>query len=497
MASSETIHDLLIIGGGINGTGIAVDAAGRGLDVVLCEMDDLASGTSSASTKLIHGGLRYLEQYEFRLVREALSEREVLLRKAPHIIWPMRFQLPHRKHLRPRWMIRAGLYLYDFLGQRVTLPRSQAVTFDSQSPLVEELKKGFEYSDAWVDDARLVILNAVQARTLGAQVLTRTRCTELLMEGRLWKATLVNQLDGSYQTIYAKVLVNAAGPWVGSFAAEFLGHTKPHTVRLVKGCHIIVPRLYQNPEAFLLQNSDGRVVFVIPYEQDYTLIGTTEEEYAGDPGNAVISDWEIDYLISLVNECFKNKISREDILHNFCGVRPLIGSDERNASKVSRDYTLELDDKQAPALTIYGGKITTYRKLAEAAMKKLDEIFPALAEPWTKNIPLPGGDFTSVSALLQELQQKAPWLSKCIVQRWIKLYGSLARTLIDQAAGPADMGKDFGHGLYAREVDYLVTNEWALSAEDILWRRTKLGLRFTAEETAGLEAYLAAGREQK
>ena len=497
MTSSRTVHDLLIVGGGINGTGIAVDAAGRGLNVVLCEMNDLASATSSASTKLIHGGLRYLEQYEFRLVREALSEREVLLHKAPHIIWPMRFQLPHRKHLRPRWMIRAGLYLYDFLGHRVTLPRSQAITFDSQSPLVDELKNGFEYSDAWVDDARLVILNAMQARSLGAEVLTRTRCTELVMEDRLWKATLVNQLDGSYQTVYARALVNAAGPWVGSFAAELLGHTRPHTVRLVKGCHIIVPRLYQNPEAFLLQNSDGRVVFVIPYEQDYTLIGTTEEEYAGDPANAEISDWEIKYLISLVNECFRTKISRSSVLHNFCGVRPLIGSDEENASKVSRDYTLELDDKQAPALTVYGGKITTYRKLAEAAMKKLDGVFPGLAGPWTKAVPLPGGDFVSVPVLRKELQQKAPWLPGDIVERWIKLYGSLAYTIIGQATDLADMGRDFGHGLFAREIDYLVANEWALTAEDILWRRTKLGLRFTTEETAELEAYLAAGREQK
>jgi len=495
MTSSRIIHDLLIVGGGINGTGIAVDAAGRGLDVVLCEMNDLASATSSSSTKLIHGGLRYLEQYEFRLVREALSEREVLLRKAPHIIWPMRFQLPHRKHLRPRWMIRAGLYLYDFLGHRVTLPRSQAITFDAKSPLADELEKGFEYSDAWVDDARLVILNAMQARSLGAEVLTRTRCIELVMEDRLWKATLVNQLDGSYQTVYARALVNAAGPWVGSFAAELLGHTRPHTVRLVKGCHIIVPRLYPDPEAFLLQNSDGRVVFVIPYEQDYTLIGTTEEEYAGDPNSAQISDWEIEYLINLVNECFRTKISRRDVLHNFCGVRPLIGSDEENASKVSRDYTLELDDKQAPALTIYGGKITTYRKLAEAAMKKLEGVFPGLAEPWTKEVPLPGGDFTSVPVLRQELQQKVPWLPGDVVERWIKLYGSLAFKIIDQRGGLADMGRDFGHCLFACEVDYLVANEWALTAEDILWRRTKLGLRFTTEETAELEAYLAAGSE--
>jgi glycerol-3-phosphate dehydrogenase len=472
MTSSKTIHDLLIVGGGINGTGIAVDAAGRGLNVVLCEMSDLASATSSASTKLIHGGLRYLEQYEFRLVREALSEREVLLRKAPHIIWPMRFQLPHRKHLRPRWMIRAGLYLYDFLGHRVTLPRSQAITFDEQSPLVEELKNGFEYSDAWVDDARLVILNAMQARSLGAEVLTRTRCEELVMEDRLWKATLVNQLDGGSRTVYAKTLVNAAGPWVGSFAADLLGHTRPHTVRLVKGCHIIVPRLYQHPEAFLLQNSDGRVVFVIPYEQDYTLIGTTEEECAGDPGKAKISDWEIDYLISLVNECFRSKISRSDMLHNFCGVRPLIGSDEVNASKVSRDYTLEFNDEQAPALTVYGGKITTYRKLAEAAMNKLETVFPGLAEPWTEDVPLPGGDFVSVPVLRTELQQKAPWLAGDIVERWIKLYGSLVFKIIGQSAGPAEMGRDFGHGLFAREVDYLVDDEWALTAEDILWPGT-------------------------
>ncbi len=500
MTSSMVAHDLLIVGGGINGCGIAADAAGRGLEVVLCEMNDLGSATSSASTKLIHGGLRYLEQYEFRLVREALAEREVLLRKAPHIIWPMRFQLPHRKHLRPRWMIRAGLYLYDFLSQRVTLPRSRAVTFDSNSPLVDEMKRGFEYSDAWVDDARLVLLNAMQARANGAQILTRTECValEAIADGdsQIWKATLLDRQSGIERTVFARALINATGPWVGQFANQLLRQSNTHNVRMVKGCHIIVPRLHEQPEAFLLQNSDGRVVFVIPYENDYTLIGTTEEDFTGNPSDAAISSWEIDYLVTLVNECFHSKISRDMVVHHFAGVRPLIESEEANASKVSRDYTLELDQQQAPVLTIYGGKITTYRKLAEAALDKLRAVFPKMPKEWTANASLPGGNFSTQNALREALADRYPWLSAAIVQRWTRQYGSMAYDIAGNARSVAEMGQDFGHGLYAREVDYLCDSEWAFTTDDVLWRRTKLGLRFDEAQVSVLNAYIVERNKQ-
>lgn len=492
MSEHSTIHDLLVIGGGINGCGIAADAAGRGLDVLLCEMGDLASATSSASTKLIHGGLRYLEQYEFRLVREALAEREVLLRNAPHIITPMRFQLPHRPHLRPRWMIRAGLFLYDYLSQRVTLPGSRSVKFGSDSPLRPEFKYGFEYSDAWVDDARLVVLVAMQAREHSAQIRVRTRCVEAVAEDGLWRVTLQDQLTGSRQQVRSRVLVNASGPWVGELSASMLPQIPRHAVRLVKGCHIIVPKLHDKPEAFLLQNSDGRVVFVIPYQQDFSLIGTTDEDFDGDPSAVQISEREIEYLVNIVNECFRTKVTAADVVHHFAGVRPLLGSDEANASRVSRDYTLELAVEPAPVLTVYGGKITTYRCLAESALETLRPLFPQMREAWTELAPLPGGEFSSLAALLTEFEKTWPWVPGDLLQRWASSYGARTRQLLENCPALSALGQHFGGGLYAREVDYLCDREWAQSVDDILWRRTKLGLRFSAPQREVLSAYLAA-----
>lgn len=490
MKQASTIHDLIVAGGGINGAGIAADAAGRGLDVVLCEMNDLASATSSASTKLIHGGLRYLEQYEFRLVREALAEREILLHNAPHIIGPMRFQLPHQPHLRPRWMIRAGLYLYDFLSHRVTLPASKGICFGSDSPLVAELTKGFEYSDAWVDDARLVVLVAMQAREHGAQIRVATEVVGVSAEGGVWTATLRDKRTGETELIRARALINATGPWVGALSAAVVKNAARHTVRLVKGCHIVVPKIHDHPEAFLLQNVDGRVVFVIPYEQDFSLIGTTEEDFGADPSTARISESELEYLISIVNKCFKNKIAAKDVVHHFAGVRPLVSENEKNASRVSRDYTLDLDFSRAPLLTVYGGKITTYRRLAEHALEKLADVFPGASGKWTAEAKLPGGDFQDVQVLVARLREQFSWISDATLHRWARSYGTLAFRMLSGVTSPADMGADVGQELYVFEIEYLCRCEWARTADDILWRRSKLGLRFNDEQCAALTEYL-------
>lgn len=492
MIPTSTIHDLLIIGGGINGAGIAADAAGRGLDVLLCEKGDLACATSSASTKLIHGGLRYLENYEFRLVREALAEREVLLRNAPHIITPMRFQLPHRPHLRPRWMIRAGLFLYDSLSRRVTLPASRSLRFGPDSPLVDSLRDGFEYSDAWVDDARLVVLLAMLAREKGATVLVNTACIAAQEEQGIWQVVLRDSLSGAERQVRARALVNASGPWVERVGRAVLPARAHEGVRLVKGCHIVVPRLHNGPQAFLLQNSDGRVVFVIPYEHDFSLIGTTDEDYAGDPGEAQITAAEIDYLTGITNECFRTRISAADVVHHFAGVRPLLASEEENASKVSRDYTLTLDTQGAPLLTVYGGKITTYRRLAESAMDRLRQVFPRLSGHWTARAPLPGGDFQSQTQLLETLQYQYAWLPPALLQRYVTHYGTRTAALLGEAQTMTDLGEAFGAGLHEREVAYLCEQEWARSAQDILWRRSKLGLRVTPAQSERLARWLQA-----
>ena len=492
MAKNHPIYDLIVIGGGINGTGIAADAAGRGLSVMLCEMNDLASATSSNSSKLIHGGLRYLEYYEFRLVKEALAEREVLLKNAPHIIWPLRFRLPHRPHLRPAWMIRAGLFLYDHLAKRVSLPASKGLKFDPSGPLNSEMKRGFEYSDGWVDDARLVVLTAMQARQHGAKIKTRKRCIAARREGGLWTITLQNQLNGKTKEIQSRALVNAAGPWVSSLFSETMNTQAPKNIRLVKGSHIIVPRIHDEEQAYILQNQDGRIVFVIPYEEKFSLIGTTDEEYQGDPSQVAISQAEIDYLVDISNQHFTTQISADQVLHSYSGVRPLLDDAAENAQAVTRDYTFEVDApvSQPPLLSVFGGKITTYRKLAQAAVDKLCQHFPDAGEQWTADAPLPGGDFSSQPELLDSLQRQYPWLPEQCARRYVRSYGTLTHKLLQHIDSLERMGQDFGHGLYACEVEYLLRHEWAMSLEDILWRRSKLGLFLNPAQVSALQDYL-------
>ena len=487
------VYDVAVIGGGINGVGIAADAAGRGLSVFLCEKDDLASHTSSASSKLIHGGLRYLEHYEFRLVREALAEREVLLAKAPHIVKPMRFVLPHRPLLRPAWMIRAGLFLYDHLGKREKLAGSTSLKFGADSPLKTEITKGFEYSDCWVDDARLVVLNAMAAREKGAHVHTQTRCVGARRNKGLWEMNF-ERADGSLFSIRSKALVNAAGPWVAKFIKDDLKLDSPYGIRLIQGSHLIVPKLYDAPNAFILQNEDQRIVFTIPYMDQFTIIGTTDREYTGDPAKVSITEEETDYLLNVVNAHFKQQVSRTDILRTYSGVRPLCNDESDNPSAVTRDYTLALSGApgEAPLLSVFGGKLTTYRKLAESAMAQLTPYFTQIKPSWTASATLPGGeDMTTPKALSAALVSKHSWLDAAIAKRWAITYGNRSWRLLDGVQGLSDMGEHIGSGLYSREVDYLCSQEWALEAQDILWRRTKLGLFTTAEEQERLTQYMA------
>ncbi|MFL9812192.1 glycerol-3-phosphate dehydrogenase [Stutzerimonas sp. VN223-3] len=488
------LYDIAVIGGGINGVGIAADAAGRGLSVFLCERDDLASHTSSASSKLIHGGLRYLEHYEFRLVREALAEREVLLRKAPHIVKPMRFVLPHCPHLRPAWMIRAGLFLYDNLGKREQLPASRGLRFGDESPLKPAIRRGFEYSDCWVDDARLVVLNAMAAREKGAHIHTRTRCLSAKRARGIWHVELQRQ-DGTRFSLRAKALVNAAGPWVAQFIGENLQQRSPYGIRLIQGSHVIVPKLYEGEQAYIMQNEDRRIVFAIPYLGRYTMIGTTDREYHGDPAKVSISEEEIAYLLGVANTHFRKQLEPEDILHTFAGVRPLCDDESDNPSVVTRDYTLSLDaeQKQAPLLSVFGGKLTTYRKLAESAMAQLKPFFPAMGPSWTASASLPGGEgMSTVKALTEELAAKVQGLELPLAQRWATLYGNRAWRMLGEARCVADLGEQLGQDLYAKEVDYLRREEWAARVDDVLWRRTKLGLAFTAQEKDRLQQYLDA-----
>ncbi|MBH3430506.1 glycerol-3-phosphate dehydrogenase [Pseudomonas alkylphenolica] len=486
------IYDLAVIGGGINGVGIAADAAGRGLSVFLCEKDDLASHTSSASSKLIHGGLRYLEHYEFRLVREALAEREVLLAKAPHIVKPMRFVLPHRPHLRPAWMIRAGLFLYDNLGKRKKLGASRSLRFGPGNPLKPAITRGFEYADCAVDDARLVVLNAMAARENGATIRTRTRCISAERVDGVWKVQLQNA-DGSLQTIQARALVNAAGPWVAKFIQDDLNLEAPYGIRLIQGSHLIVPKLYDGEHAYILQNEDQRIVFAIPYLERFTLIGTTDREYTGDPAKVAITEGETDYLLKVVNEHFNHQLSRTDILHTYAGVRPLCNDESDNPSAVTRDYTLALSASagEAPLLSVFGGKLTTYRKLAESAMTELAPFFTQMRGSWTAAAPLPGGEnMTTPHALAEAILARCSWLPAEIAKRWALTYGSRVWRLLEGVQGPADLGDAIGGGLFTREVDYLCGEEWAVSSDDILWRRSKLGLLTTAAEQQALQDYL-------
>lgn len=489
----DKIYDIAVIGGGINGVGIAADAAGRGLSVFLCEKDDLASHTSSASSKLIHGGLRYLEHKEFRLVREALAEREVLLAKAPHIIRPMRFIMPHRPHLRPAWLIRTGLFFYDHLGKREKLLGSNNVYFKDDSPLNSAITRGFEYSDCAVDDSRLVVLNAMHAREKGADVVTRTRCLSAQRVEGYWVVELENA-QGSFK-IKAKALVNAAGPWVAQFIKQDLELKSPYGIRLIQGSHIVVPKLYEGDKAFIMQNDDRRIVFAIPYLEQYTMIGTTDREYQGDPSKVQITQAETDYLLEVSNAHFKKQLTQADIIWTFAGVRPLCDDESDNPSAITRDYTLALSQEthdQAPLLSVFGGKLTTYRKLAESAMQQLKAFFPEMKGSWTATEALPGGEnMASAEQLVNEIRAQITDVSESLAKRWATSYGSRIWNILGEAVSIDQLGLSFGHGLFAKEVDYLCRFEWVTTSEDILWRRSKLGLVFSQNEIDRLDAYLS------
>jgi glycerol-3-phosphate dehydrogenase len=501
----DKTYDLAIIGGGINGCGIARDAAGRGFSVYLCEQADLASGTSSAATKLIHGGLRYLEYYEFRLVREALMEREVLWRIAPHIIWPMRFVLPYRKHLRPAWLLRLGLFLYDHLGGRKLLPPSRTLSLGTD-PAGKPLKPGqytlgFEYSDCWVEDARLVVLNARDAADRGATIRTRTRLVAAERDAALWRLTAQDRRrGGAAETVSARILVNAAGPWVREVQQLTQGRDAPAHVRLVQGSHIVVPRLYEHDRCYMFQNADDRIIFVIPFEGDFTLIGTTDRDYAGDPGQATASAAEIAYLCAAASEYFATGITPADVVWTYSGVRPLYDDGASAAQAATRDYVLELDARGAPLLSIFGGKITTYRRLAQHALEKLAPYLPATAgaaPDWSGETPLPGGDFPvrGFETLVAELARDYPWLEPAQCRRLARAYGTRARAILGTARTRQDLGRDFGSGLSEAEILHLMREEWAEEAADIVWRRSKLGLRLSQEQMAALETFMAAHRD--
>ena len=496
MSDSAEI-DLLVVGGGINGAGIARDAAGRGLKVLLCEKDDLGAATSSASSKLIHGGLRYLEQFEFRLVAEALAEREVLLRNAPHIVRPMQFVMPHMPQLRPAWMIRAGLFLYDYLARRHALPSSRGVSLRAApygAGLRPGLNKGFIYSDCRVDDARLVMLNARAAADLGASILTRTACVAAHRAGGQWHATL-RRADAAEMRVAAKVLVNASGPWARNFLVDILNQPTAFSLKLVKGSHIVVPRLYEGEHAFILQNNDRRVVFAYPYEQRYTLIGTTEIELRGEPAPCHASAEEIRYLCRAANRYFLRQITENEVVWSYCGIRSLFDDGSADPSAVTRDYVLHVDGDggAAPVLSVFGGKITTYRRLAERALEKLAPWLPQMRSDWTAAVPLPGGDLGESSPEQfagSRLKRDFPWLSEEMRLALARRHGTAAYLVLGDVTTPADLGEFFGAGLYAREVDHMMAREWARTANDLLWRRTKCGLHMTAAQARSVERYV-------
>jgi glycerol-3-phosphate dehydrogenase len=493
------VTDLLIIGGGINGAGIARDAVGRGLSVVLCEQGDLAGYTSSASTKLIHGGLRYLEYYEFRLVREALFERERLLNSAPHIIWPLRFILPHEKGIRPAWFVRLGLFLYDHLAPRKKLPGTETIHL-TKHPAGQALKPGFDtafvYSDCWVEDSRMVALNALDAFEKGADIRVRTKLTSARRDGKIWVATLQNVETGETQEVRAKAIVNAGGPFVADVLNAKLGLNTTKNVRLVKGSHIVVPKLFDTEQAFILQNTDKRIVFAIPYQEKFTLIGTTDIPVESVPDKKVeISPDEVQYLCNIVNHFFKKQVTPAEVVWSYSGVRPLFDDGSSNASAVTRDYVFDMDapEGQAPVLSIFGGKITTFRKLSEHALEELKALFPDMKPSWTESAKMPGGDIIDADfdKFLATVRQRWPFLPEQVARRLSRAYGTRILELLGTAKSMADLGEDFGAGLTAAEVDYLMRCEWARTAEDILWRRSKLGLHVPTDAPARIDAYIA------
>ena len=502
--------DVLVVGGGINGAGIAPDLAGRGLQVVLCEQDDLAAHTSSSSTKLIHGGLRYLEYYEFNLVRKALQEREVLLRSAPHIMWPLRFVMPHDPSMRPAWMIRIGLFLYDHLARRELLGASTAVDLarhPAGAPLQPRFRRAFVYSDGWVDDARLVVLNAIDARERGAQVLTRTRCTSARRDAAGWTATLQPR-GGAPHEVRARALVNAAGPWAESFLRAQARPAGTETLatrhlRLVKGSHIVVPRCFEHDHAYLFQNPDKRIIFAIPYEQDYTLIGTTDVEIQGDPGQAEVDAQETAYLCEQASRYFRRPVTPADVVWRYTGVRPLLDDQSGDPSAVTRDYLLETETSAAPLLSIWGGKITTFRKLAEEAADAVVRMLGERRPAWTEGATLPGGDLTAwtggaaraapdFDAFVAAVRARHPWLPAALAHRLARAYGTRVARVLGDAASLGDLGPELAPGLHERELAYLQRAEWACTSEDVLWRRSKLGLHGGQAGAAAIQRWLDA-----
>ena len=491
--------DLLVIGGGINGCGIARDAAGRGLKVVLCEKDDLASHTSSASTKLIHGGLRYLENYDFLLVRHALKEREILLKSAPHIIWPLRFILPHHEGLRPRWLLRLGLFIYDYIGGRKRLPASTAVNLKkhiSGQFLKQEFTHAFEYSDCGVQDARLVILNARDAEKQGATILTHTLCSGLTRHEKNWVATVKDGHTGKVKTITARAVVNASGPWVEKTLGLVGSNLSTRSVRLVKGSHIIVKKIFDHDYPYIFQHEDGRILFAIPFEQGFTLLGTTDHDYRGDVDNVKIDQQEIDYICQGISHYANKPVTPAQVLWSYSGVRPLFDDATGNVSKVSRDYELEFDQQAAPLVSVYGGKITTFRILSEQVVNLLKDSLNITQAAWTENSALPGGNIkhADFNKFVSDSQLKYAWLDKKIVLDYCRNYGTEIDTILHACSQSGDLGEYFGGGLYEKEVTYLIENEWAQSSDDILWRRSKKGLRLNTEEVQKLQQWISDSR---
>lgn len=501
MTSADSVYDIAIIGGGVNGCGIARDAVGRGQSVFLCEMNDLASGTSSWSSKLIHGGLRYLEYYEFRLVREALIEREVLWNIAPHIIHPKRFVLPHHSGLRPAWLLRLGLFIYDHLGGRHLLPATRTLNLaldETGKPLkAGRFTRGFEYSDCTVDDTRLVVLNAADAAKRGAVIRTRTRATKMEHRGGIWHISLEDTVNGAQSEIAARVLVNAGGPWVENILVQRADIHSRDKVRLVQGSHIVVPKLYHHDRAYTFQNADGRVIFVIPYQGDFTLIGTTDRDYHGDPADVIATGEEIFYLCASASDYLAKPVTPQEVVWSYSGVRPLYDDGASEARAATRDYVFELDTPDgAPILSVFGGKITTYRRLAEHALEKLSPWLKdtGASEGWTGQEPLPGGDFSvsGIPALVVQLRRDYPFLPPAHAERLVRAYGTRAQEMLSGAMSLADLGRDFGGTLTEREVKYLAAEEFARTADDVVWRRSKLGLGLSKAEIAGLDDWMKA-----
>ncbi len=490
-------YDVFVIGGGINGCGIARDAAGRGYSVMLAEMNDLASGTSSGSTKLIHGGLRYLEQYDFALVREALMEREVLWAMAPHIIWPLRLVLPHHRGLRPAWLLRLGLFLYDHIGGRRRLPATRVLDLRKDpagAPLKPEFLKAFEFSDCWVNDSRLVVLNARSAADLGAGVRTRCKVVRAERGADAWSITLQEENRGVQVAVAARLLVNSSGPWVDKVLSGAIGQNDADNIRLVQGSHIVIKRKFEHDRAYFFQNSDGRIFFAIPYEEDFTLIGTTDRDYEGDPADVAISDEEVSYLCKGASAYFREPVTADDIVWTYSGVRPLFDDGATKAQEATRDYVLRKDTRsgKAPMVNIFGGKITTYRKLAEEVVDTIGSLIAKPKPAWTAGAKLPGGEFQTdgFDAQVRTLEADYPFLQPGHARRLVRLYGTRARAILGHAKNLQALGRHFGADLYDAEIVYLIRNEWAQTADDVLWRRTKRGLVLSVRETKALEAYM-------